>query len=77
MVAVGLGNLVNLFDPEVVVIGGGVSALGEPLRSAIVAHLPAWVFGAPQRTKLRVELAELGERAGAIGAALLGAAPPD
>lgn len=77
MVAVGLGNLVNLLDPEVVVIGGGVSALGEPLRAAIATHLTAWVFAAAQRTKLRVELAELGEQAGAIGAALLGASPPD
>ncbi len=76
MVAIGLGNLVNLLDPEVVVIGGGVSALGEPLRAAVEWHLAAWVFGAAQRTRLRVVLAELGEQAGAIGAALLGAMPP-
>ncbi len=77
MVAIGLGNLVNLLDPEVVVIGGGVSALGEPLRAAVETHLSSWVFGAAQRVRLRLVLAELGEEAGAVGAALLGAAPVD
>lgn len=73
MVAIGVANLVDLLDPEVVVIGGGVSELGEPLRAAIEARLGAWVFGAGTRPPVRLVLAALGERAGAIGAALLGA----
>ena len=72
-VAIGLGNIVALLDPELIVLGGGVSVLGEPLRVAVERHLPEWVFGAHERDRLRVLLAELGEQAGAIGAALLGA----
>ncbi len=72
-VAIGIGNVVALLDPELVVLGGGVSSVGEPLRAAVERCLPAWVFGAAERSMLRVVLAELGERAGAIGAALLGA----
>jgi len=72
-VAIGVGNIVALLDPELVVLGGGVSSLGEPLRAAVEQHLPPWVLGADQRVLLRVVLAELGERAGAIGSALLGA----
>lgn len=74
-VAAGVGNLVNLLDPEVVVIGGGVSTIGEPLLTAIERHVPDWVLGVRDRPRLRLALAELGERAGAIGAALLGASP--
>lgn len=73
LVAVGLANLVDLLDPELVVLGGGVSELGESLRAAVDARLDAWVLGAGVRPRVRLVLAELGERAGAIGAALLGA----
>ena len=75
VVAVGVGNLIAILDPEVVVLGGGVVSIGEPLRAAVVSHLDQWVFGAKERTSLRVVLAQLGERAGAVGAALLGAGP--
>jgi len=63
-----LGGLVNLLDPEVVVVGGGVAGAGEawwgPLRQAFHAELlePA----AP-----RLVAAELGAQAGLIGAATL------
>ena len=72
MVALGLANLVALVDPEVIVLGGGVSELGEPLRRAVDARLDVWVFGAAVRPRVRLLLAALGEHAGAIGAALLG-----
>jgi hypothetical protein len=50
-----------------------VSDLGEPLRAAVERHLPDLLIGAAYRTGLRVVMATLGERAGAIGAALLAA----
>lgn len=74
-VAVGVGNLIAILDPEMVVLGGGVVSVGEPLRVGVMRHLDEWVYGASERTSLRVVLAQLGERAGAIGAALLGAVP--
>jgi glucokinase len=72
-VAVGVANLVATLDSQLVVIGGGVSDLGEPLRAAIDRHLPGLLIGYAYRSGLQVVLATLGERAGAIGAALLAA----
>lgn len=72
-VAVGMTGVIDLLDPRVVLLGGGVSDLGEPLRAAVERHLQSLLIAASYRTDLRIELATLGERAGAIGAALLAA----
>jgi glucokinase len=72
-VAVGVANLLAVLDSQLVIIGGGVSDLGEPLRAAVERHLPRLLIGYEHRRGLRVVLATLGERAGAIGAALLAA----
>jgi glucokinase len=68
---VGVANLVAALDPEVVVIGGGVSAAGdkllEPARSALQRHL----VGAAHRVVPDLVAAQLGPQAGMIGAALL------
>jgi glucokinase len=70
-VALGLGGLVNIFDPELVVIGGGLVHLGEVLVGAIRAALPAHIEAADRRTVPPVVAAALGEQAGAVGAAAL------
>jgi glucokinase len=71
-VALGLGNLVTLLDCSLVVIGGGLIEVGEllmePVRRAYADH----VMAPEERKDVRIVAAELGERAGAIGAALLG-----
>lgn len=71
-VAIGIANLVNLLDPELVVIAGGLAEAGrlvlEPVRTAF-HHL---VLGPVDRSGVRIELARLGPDAGAVGAALLG-----
>lgn len=68
---VGVANLVAAFDPEVVVIGGGVSAAGdrllEPARTALVRSL----VGAAHRTVPALVVAQLGPEAGLVGAAEL------
>jgi glucokinase len=71
-VALGLANLVTLLDSGIVVIGGGLVEIGEPLMSPIRDHYGNLVMAHDQRADVRVEPAQLGERAGAIGAALLG-----
>jgi glucokinase len=76
-VAVGVANLVAVLDPALVLLGGGVSDIGEPLRAGVAAHLPTLLIGEPYRRTFNVALAELGERAGAIGAALLAADTAD
>jgi glucokinase len=70
-VALGLAGLANILDPECVVIAGGLVELGPllfgPLRDAFARH----VEGAAYRPAVAIIPAQLGERAGAIGAAVL------
>jgi len=66
-----IGSLINIFDPEVVVIGGGFGiAAGElllgPARSVILREALD-----PAGQKVRLALAELGTQAGLIGAGLV------
>jgi len=71
--ALGLANLANIFDPQVFVLGGGLVTAGEALLAPIRAALAELAFGATRRPEVAVVAAELGERAGAMGAALLAA----
>ena len=68
---VGTANLVAALDPEVVVIGGGVSAAGDRLLEPARAALQRTLVGAAHRTLPDLVAARLGPRAGMIGAALL------
>jgi len=67
---IGLGNLVNIFNPDTIVVGGGVSKAGdilfEPLRRTAVE----WSLEAPAGA-VKIVPAELGNDAGSIGAARL------
>lgn len=69
-VALGLGNLVNVLDPGLVVIGGGLSRLGSLLVDPVRRRLARHSIGGERRTP-EVVPAALGPDAGAIGAALL------
>jgi glucokinase len=70
-VALGLAGLANIFDPERIVIAGGLvelrALLFGPLHEAFRRHLE----GADYRPNIDIVPAELGERAGAVGAAVL------
>jgi glucokinase len=72
-VALGLANLANALDPELIVVGGGLITAGDvligPTRRAFVELVEAPFARAP----LRIEAAHLGSAAGAIGAGLLAA----
>ena len=68
---VGLSNLINVYDPEIIVLGGGVSHAGAFLLNAVRARLPKYVFF-KDLPYARVELAKLTNDAGIIGAAMLG-----
>ncbi len=70
MLADGLGSIINIFDPEVIAIGGGVSAQGDKLVNELTEKLPRFVFGGVLKTQIRV--CKLGNDAGIIGAALIG-----
>lgn len=63
-------NISNILNPDSVVIGGGVSAAGEFLRSRIENNFQKFAF--PQvRKSTKIKIAELGNDAGIIGAASL------
>ncbi|PKH44432.1 glucokinase [Nocardioides alpinus] len=68
---VGTANLVAALDPEVVVIGGGVSAAGDRLLEPARAALQRTLVGAAHRVVPDLVAAQLGPQAGMIGAALL------
>lgn len=64
------GNIGNTLNPSAIIIGGGVSAAGEFLRSRVEAYFEQFTF--PQvRNSTKIKLAELGNEAGVIGAASL------
>jgi glucokinase len=70
MLGVGLANLTNIFNPALIVIGGGVAGLGERLLKPARRVLAARAL-APQREEVRVVTARFGEEAGMVGAAAL------
>jgi glucokinase len=65
----GIASIVNIFEPEVVVIGGGASAAGDllldPAREVVAERALR-----PSRDHVRIVPAAFGERAGMIGAAM-------
>jgi glucokinase len=68
--AFALSHVVQLLHPEIVVLGGGLSLIGEPMRAAVAEALPGFLMDAfhpgPQ-----VVLAHLGEDVVPIGALAL------
>ncbi len=70
----GVTNVINIFQPEMLVIGGGVSKEGSTLIDMIMKHVSRERYdknnGLPKTT---VCTALLGNDAGVVGAALLGA----
>ncbi|MEE1198435.1 MAG: ROK family glucokinase [Acutalibacteraceae bacterium] len=70
-IAVGLVNMINIFQPEVICIGGGVSKEGDTLIKPIksFARLDRYSKNVAMQTEIKT--AELGNDAGIIGAAFL------
>jgi glucokinase len=69
---IGLSNLVHLFDPAAIAVGGGISNAGElilaPARAALSEHAMN-----ERHARTRIVTAELGNKASFLGAALLAA----
>jgi glucokinase len=70
-VALGLNNLTNLLDPELFVLGGGLAASSDLYIGPIQKWFTELLYAPDLRPHPRLVFAELGERAGAVGAALM------
>lgn len=70
MLALGLSHVTHLFHPQVIVLGGGLSLIGEPLRASVKTALERFVMTAFRPVPL-IFLAQLREAAVPIGALAL------
>ena len=69
---IGLANMVNLFQPEVLSIGGGISNEGKTLLELVEPIVRAEQYGGDVAELTKIRIAELKNDAGIIGAATLG-----
>lgn len=69
-IAVGLASLTNICDPDVIVLGGGVVESLRDHEQSVREALARSLYSSKWRPHPRLAMAELGEMAGAIGAAL-------
>lgn len=70
--AAGITNIINIYRPEVVCIGGGISGQGQKLLDLIMPIISVEVYGGDEvGDPTRVCICELGNDAGIIGAAFL------
>ncbi len=69
--ALGLANLANILDPRVVVIGGGLVTAGESLLGPVRRAFNEQLEGGDLRPAIEILPAALGDRCGAVGAAVI------
>ncbi len=67
---VGLVNIIHIFNPELIILGGGVSQVGELLIGPARLVVEARTMQVPRET-VRIVMAELGNDVGLIGAGAL------
>lgn len=68
----GLANVINAFMPEVLVIGGGVCNEGDPLLIPLQEKTMSRPYFGPGVKKTVIKLAQMGNDAGIVGAAMMG-----
>jgi glucokinase len=66
--AAAIASFINAFDPELIVIGGGIAQAGPALFEPLAEYLDRFEWR-PMSVRVPVRIATLGDRAGAIGAA--------
>jgi glucokinase len=66
---VGLAGIINIFNPEIIVVGGGLSSLGEKLLRPARKVVKERAFSLPTRT-VKIVRSQLKDNAGLLGAAV-------
>ncbi len=69
--ACGLTNMINIFQPEVISLGGGISGEGQSLIDSLLPLVRAEQYGGAGKKVTELRIAKLGNDAGIIGAAML------
>ena len=67
----GIANLINIFQPEVIAIGGGIAGQGEELLKPLVKKVESKRYTKYSKKQTVITVAKLGNDAGIIGAASL------
>ncbi len=67
----GIINYINVFQPEIILLGGGVSKEGEYLLEPLRKYVFTYTYGHDFLPRTKIECAMLGNDAGIIGAAML------
>lgn len=70
--AEGIANIINIFQPAVLCIGGGISRAGDALLVPLREKTAGLIYSKNAKRNTRIELAKLDNDAGILGAALLG-----
>ena len=70
--ATGIANIINIFQPEILTIGGGVCNEKDYLLKPLLARVENETYDREGVPKTKIVIAELGNDAGIIGAACLG-----
>ena len=70
-VACGIINTINIFQPEILCIGGGISKEGDNILLPVIEYFEKECFSKNVEKQTVIKIAELGNDAGIIGAAFL------
>ena len=68
----GIVDIINIFQPSVIAIGGGISRQGDNLLNPVKEYIKGKTYGVSYIKPCRVTMAKLGNDAGIVGAAFLG-----
>ncbi len=71
-IAVGIVDVINILQPEVLCIGGGISKEGDTILLPVREMVKSELFSRKSDASTEIRMASLGNDAGIIGAALLG-----
>jgi len=70
LLVVWLGNIIDLLDPDILVMGGGVAGMLKPFFAEMKQKLPGWCLN-PRANEIPLSMAQYGADAGIAGAAAL------
>ncbi len=71
MLGEGLTNIASVFRPDMILLGGGISAQGEELTAPLQEYVDAHIYGGNMGPRVEISCASLGNKAGLLGAAAL------